>query len=128
MAKQNPGCSAVKALALALASLLFCLASAVFAQEGPRPASTTTTITNLAQFWALSSTAGDQEYPTRMQLLINYHDSEWKMIWVGSDRGGRELSDKGRSSRVHSDGPGKGANFTLHLPVQPESSTQVLET
>jgi hypothetical protein len=29
----------------------------------------------------------------------------------------------GRSQRR----PGQGANFTLHLPVQPESITQVLE-
>jgi K+-sensing histidine kinase KdpD len=35
--------------------------------------------------------------------------------------------EMGGSLTVQSDRPGKGANFTLHLPVQPESTTQVLE-
>ena len=45
----------------------------------------------------------------------------------GLHSGALAAKEMGGTLTAHSDGPGKGANFTLELPVQPESTTQVLE-
>jgi signal transduction histidine kinase len=45
----------------------------------------------------------------------------------GLHSGALAAKGMGGSLTVHSDGPSQGATFTLELPVQPESITQVLE-
>jgi signal transduction histidine kinase len=45
----------------------------------------------------------------------------------GLHSGALAAKEMGGSLTVHSDGPGKGASFTLELPVQPGSATQVFE-
>jgi signal transduction histidine kinase len=45
----------------------------------------------------------------------------------GLHSGALAAKEMGGSLTVHSDGPGKGASFTLELPVQPGSTTQVIE-
>ena len=49
-------------------------------------------ITSLEQFWDLHPVAGAQEYPIHCQITVNYYDPEWKIIWVGLDKGGTFLS------------------------------------
>src|SRR5213596_1529614 len=84
--------SAGQVLAEALACLFFGFVSGAFAQESPTLPHPSTTITNVEQFWALSSTAGEQEYPMRAQIVVNYYDPDWKLIWVGLENGGSFLS------------------------------------
>ena len=45
----------------------------------------------------------------------------------GLHSGALAAKEMGGTLKAHSDGPGKGANFTLELPVQAGSTTQVLE-
>jgi signal transduction histidine kinase/DNA-binding response OmpR family regulator len=89
-------CSAGQKLALALACLLFGFTSAALAQESPTSPRPSTTITNIEQFWALSPIAGDEEFPLRTQIVVNYYDPDWKIIWVGLENGGSFLSSGSR--------------------------------
>ncbi len=81
-----------RTIAKALVCLLFLTRISAFAQEERTLSHPSATITNLAQFWELSHATGGQEFPTRMQLVINYYDPEWKVIWLGLDKGGSYLS------------------------------------
>src|SRR5688572_14856743 len=89
--------SAGQILALALACLLFGFTSATLAQEDPTSPPALTTITNVEQFWTLRATAGEQEYPIRAQIEVNYYDPDWKIIWVGMENGGSYLSGGNRT-------------------------------
>src|SRR5690348_15029694 len=80
--------SAAHAACLALLSLLCTVVFGARAQNPTTPGPASPTITNLAQFWQLSSEAGEQEFPLRVQLAVNYYDADWKILWVGSESGG----------------------------------------
>lgn len=73
--------SSVSSFLIRLAVLLV-LSAALRSAAAEEPADSATVVTSSAQFWQLSGTAGDREYPLRTEIVVNYYDPEWKMLWA----------------------------------------------
>ncbi|ACB75885.1 sensor histidine kinase [Opitutus terrae] len=93
---QSPGVRRRAELARLIAkTLAFALAFALFVPRLPAAEETPPTITTGAEFWTLTSTAGDREYPIHAEIGVHYYDSEWNVLWAEWDGAGCYL-DTGR--------------------------------
>ncbi|MCC6232002.1 MAG: PAS domain-containing protein [Verrucomicrobiales bacterium] len=54
--------------------------------------SSSTLVTNLAQFWSLAGTSGDLEFPAQIRFVVNHYDAEWRVLWVADDGRGSYLT------------------------------------
>lgn len=88
------GCiRALLALSLiSLESLLPGLSAGTAESDAPSADAPAGPITTATEFWQLSSTSGDREFPLRAEIGVNYYDADWSVIWAEWDGAGCYLS------------------------------------